>query len=92
MSDYEMHKAREIAEARYSFRWHLLIYLVVNSGLVGIWYYYTASSFPWPIFPAFFWAIGLLSHYLAAYRRGWGRDWIENETERILREEKEKGR
>ncbi len=28
-----------IAEARYGFRWYLAIYIIVNLGLVAIWYY-----------------------------------------------------
>jgi len=89
LSEYDRAKAREIAEARYGFRWHLLIYFIVNGGLVGLWYFTGPSSFPWPLFPIFFWGIGLISHYLSAYRRSFGKDWIDTETEKILREEKD---
>ncbi len=86
-----MEKARETAEARYWFRWHMLLYLIVNAGLVGLWYYVGPSSFFWPFFPIVFWPIGLISHYVAAYRRKFGRRWIANETEKILQKEKEHG-
>ncbi len=89
MSDNDRAKARRVAEARYGFRWHILIYLLVNSGLVGLWSFTGPSGFPWPLFPLFFWGIGLISHYLAAYRRSFGKDWIDSETEKILREEKD---
>ena len=75
-------RAREIAEARYSFRWHFLAYIIVNPALVGLWYY-TSASFFWPIFPIVFWGIGLTAHYLGAYRGGLGRDWVEKETDKI---------
>ena len=81
-------KARRIAEARYSFRWHALIYAFVNSGLVAIWFL-TGGGFPWPIFIIVFWGIGLASHYMGAYH-SMGRDWIDRETERILHEETKK--
>lgn len=79
-------QAREIAEARYGFRWHLAIYVIVNGGLVAIWAY-AGGGFPWPLFPLFLWGLGLASHYVGAYRTGLGAGWIERETERILREQ-----
>jgi hypothetical protein len=81
-------RAREIAEARYGFRWHAAIYLVVNAALVGVWYW-TGAGFPWPLFPIVFWGIGLLSHYIGAYRRP-GRGWIDRETAKILAEEEQR--
>ncbi len=82
-------RAREIAEARYGFRWHLVIYVVVNLGLVLIWYF-AGDGFPWPVFPLVFWGIGLASHYVGAYRTP-GKAWIDRETERILSEQGGKG-
>jgi len=77
-------QAKKIAEARYSFRIHLIVYLLVNGGLVWIWLY-TGAGFPWPAFPIAFWGIGLVAHYFEAYRRA-GRRWIEKETEKVERE------
>jgi len=81
-------RARRIAEARYGFRWHALIYTFVNAGLVAIWFL-TGEGFPWPIFPIVFWGIGLASHYMSAYH-SYGRDWVERETEKILQQETKK--
>lgn len=39
----------------------------------------------WPVFSIFFWGIGVVVHYVRAYRTG-GHGWIDQETERILRE------
>ena len=36
-------RARELAEGRYGFRWHLGWYVAVNAGLVGIWFF---TGFP----------------------------------------------
>ncbi len=79
-------RAQEIAEVRYAFRQHLLIYTMINGGLVALWYL-LGAGFPWPIYSIIFWGIGLGSHYLRAYGR-YPTDWIENETDRILRQEK----
>jgi hypothetical protein len=89
MDDEARMRARKIAESRYGFLWHLPIYLIVNIGLVGIWYF-TDRSFFWPIFPIFFWGIGLFSHYMTAYRAP-GSDWVERETQKILDEGKKRG-
>ena len=78
-------KARQIAEVRYGFLWHLPIYIIVNLGLLAIWYY-SGAGFPWPIFPILFWGFGVFAHYVSAYR-GSSEGWIERETEKILRKE-----
>lgn len=78
-------RARKIAEARYGFLWHLPLYLIINLGMVGAWLV-SGQGFFWPIFPIFFWGIGLVSHYMAAYR-GPSLGWIDRETQRILAEE-----
>ena len=81
--------ARKIAETRYAFWWHLGAYAVVNTALVGIWLA-SKEAFPWPIFPIFFWGIGLFSHYMGAYRLS-GHGWVERETQKILSQGQEKG-
>ena len=88
---YERLRAREIAEARYGFRWHLAVYIAVNAIFVGIWYFTTpflgAWNFPWPLFPIVIWGICPLGvHYLYAYGR-YPVKWVERETEKILLEE-----
>ncbi len=78
-------KAREIAEARYWFRWHLVIYPIVNAVLFGIWYLTGPIDFVWPLIPAGFWALGLIAHYITAYR-SIDVSWIEKETEKVLQD------
>ena len=84
--DDRQRRARNIAEARYAFRWHLPIYLIVNTGLVAIWYF-SGDGFPWPLFPIVFWGLGVAGHYVGAYHVRLGEDWIERETRKILSEE-----
>ena len=81
-------RARELAEARYGFRWHLPIYVLVNAGLVFIWWN-TGGGFFWPGFPIFFWGIGLVGHYVGAYRTHGHDRWVDRETEKILHEREE---
>ncbi len=71
------------------FRWHLPIYLIVNTGLVAIWYF-SGDGFPWPLFPIVFWGLGVVGHYIGAYHVRLGEDWIEREAQKILTEEPER--
>lgn len=82
-------QARELAVARYGFRWHLPIYVIVNAGLIGLWASSGGQGFFWPIFPLVFWGIGLVAHYVGAYR-SFGEAWIARETEKILHEQQVK--
>jgi fatty acid desaturase len=84
--DDRQSRARSLAEARYAFRWHLPIYLIVNTGLVAIWYF-SGGGFPWPLFPIVFWGLGVVGHYIGAYHVRLGEDWIERETQKILTEQ-----
>src|SRR5438093_13582649 len=88
--DYERRRrARQMAEARWAFRFHLPIYLIVNAALVIIWFFTGPSNFPWPVFPIFFWGIGVFAHYMAAYHNRGGAS-LHRATERSLKEDKEK--
>ena len=85
VDDEVTRRARQIAEARYGFLWHLPIYLTVNAALVVIWFF-SGQGFPWPLFSMIFWGMGLVAHYFAAYRTP-GVGWIERETQKILAEQ-----
>ncbi len=53
-------------EARRQFRFHLIVYVVVNAALVVIWAA-TGGGYFWPIWPMGGWAIGLALHGFAVY-------------------------
>ena len=90
-SERRKKEARGIAENRYAFRWNLATYIIVNPGLIALWYftgpYIGDDVFFWPILPIVFWGGWVVAHYILAYRRRPGGDWIARETERILKEE-----
>lgn len=79
-----------MARARVSFRVHLVVYLLVNAFLVGIWYFTSDwagvsmngsdDSF-WPIWPILGWGLGVAIHGFTAY--GAGSDWQSREEEKI---------
>jgi len=57
------------------FHAHLLVYLLVNACLVGIWFF-VGHGFFWPIFFILFWGIGLIMNAWDVYRR---HDYTETE-------------
>jgi hypothetical protein len=65
------------------FRAHVVVYLIVNAFLVGIWAFSGGGEF-WPIFPILGWGIGLGANAWDVYgRRPIGEDEIQRETERL---------
>ena len=66
MDDEEL---RRIARARVDFKHHLLIYVVII-GFLALINLLTSRQFPWFLFPAGGWGIGIVSHYVSVYRHG----------------------
>ena len=55
-------------KARYDFRVHLGIYLIVNAALVVVWYLASGvTTFFWPILPILGWGIGIVIHGYTVY-------------------------
>jgi len=61
---------REIAltalKKKADFRVHLVVYVLVNCMIVGIWLV-TGSGFFWPVFPIAGWGVGLAMHAWDVY-------------------------
>jgi hypothetical protein len=52
------------ARARTGFLVHMMMYAIVNAGLILIWSL-SETTYPWFIWPLFGWGIGLASHTVA---------------------------
>jgi hypothetical protein len=72
MPDPETEDVRALALGRLKkksdFRTHLLVYVLVNALLIGIWAA-TGAGFFWPIFVILGWGIGVVLNGWDAYRR-----------------------
>jgi 2TM domain len=84
------HELRKLAMSRLKkkrdFRTHVVIYVIVNAMLVGIWAV-TGAGFFWPIFPIVGWGIGLAANAWDVYgRKPISEDEVERETERLRSE------
>lgn len=53
--------AKKRVQAKMGFIIHLAMYLVMNIGFVAIWYF-TGHGYPWFMWPALGWGIGIVAH------------------------------
>jgi 2TM domain len=77
-------QALDRLKKRRDFKAHLLVYILVNLGIWGIWAVIAASSggsWPWPVFLTLFWGIGLVMNAWDVYFR---RPITEQELEREI--------
>ncbi|WP_143307971.1 2TM domain-containing protein [Chitinophaga vietnamensis] len=61
-----------IAKARAAFKSHLIVYLVVNTGLWAVWFLtdnHKLHGTPWPAWPALSWGLILAFQYFNAFHR-----------------------
>ena len=67
----------KVAQKRAAFKYHVLIYFVMNLFFWTIWYISLRNNntplnerdtIPWPVWPMLGWGIGLFFNYIAAYR------------------------
>jgi len=78
---------RNLARRRVAFRSHLLVYVVVIAFL-GIINLITSRDFPWFLFPAGGWGIGIIFHLISAH--GHGGLSVEKEYEKLKKKESRK--
>jgi hypothetical protein len=74
-------RAIAILKKRRDFRAHLLIYVLVNAGLVVVWATATPDAFFWPVFPLVFWGIGVVMNAWDAY---FANDFSEERIQRQM--------
>ena len=61
-------KAERIVEEKIGFYIHFIVYVAVNSMFIFMWAYNDGvSSFPWFIFIAIPWGIGLIAHFIGTF-------------------------
>ncbi|GAB2798928.1 hypothetical protein GCM10027275_50830 [Rhabdobacter roseus] len=79
-------KLWRIARQRARVKNNAISYLIVNTFLIGIWYFSSGySHFFWPMFPLIFWGMGLGFEYYHAYHDNGG--VAEREYQKLLKEE-----
>ena len=77
-------EARAQVKKLKEFYQHLIVYAVVNAGLITL---NLVTGQWWFVFPLLGWGIGIAAHGLSVFARRWGNDW----QERKIRDLMEKG-
>lgn len=87
LRDKRYQKARERVENIKGFYGNLFAYCLVIPFLA--WLNLRSTSFPWAIFPALGWGIGLLAHGLSAFGKNpfWGPQWEERKIKELMEQE-----
>jgi hypothetical protein len=81
-------KVWEIAQRRVSFKYHLAVYLIVNTFLWITWYFYSDNNGGyWPIYSTLGWGVGLAFHFMGAYVFP-KENSVEREYEKMMRNKK----
>ena len=86
----EEKELRKTARERVEFKRHLVVYIVVI-GFLALINLLTSRHFPWFLFPAGGWGIGIVFHFLSAYGPLGGTVSVEKEYQK-LKDKEEKRR
>ena len=90
LTDKKYALAKEHVEQLKSFYIHLTVYCIVITGLVILNFFTT--SFPWAIFPALGWGLGVFFHGAEVFK--WnpflGRDWEARKIREIMNDQEQK--
>ncbi|NNE75639.1 MAG: 2TM domain-containing protein [Pricia sp.] len=83
-------RARERVEKIKKFYSSLVSYIVVISLLAGLNYYVDNWAYPWFLWAAFGWGIGLIFQALKAFKFNpfFGKDWEERKIKEFMDKEK----
>jgi sensor histidine kinase YesM len=84
IEDKRYQKAKERVEAIKGFYGNLIAYCIVIPFLA--WLNYRTTDFPWVIFPALGWGIGVVTHGMEAYGYNplWGKNWEEKKIREFM--------
>jgi hypothetical protein len=83
-NEYKYRKAKERVGEIKSFYSHVIVYIIVLSLLVLL--NYKTTDFPWVVFPALGWGIGLLGHGLGTFGHNLvlGKNWEERKIKELM--------
>lgn len=95
--DVHYRNAKKKVDEIKSFYIHLLVYLVINIGIIvfgnreeGLW---EALKDPWTYFTALSWGIGLLAHWAGVFGPNifFGKKWEERKVQELMKKDSKRG-
>ena len=87
-------RAKERVEELKKFYGNLTSYIVVISGLAILNYWVDGWSYPWFLWAAFGWGIGLFFHAIRTFNMNpfFGKDWEQRKIKEFMNEEEQSPR
>ena len=84
-NEFKYRRAKERVQSIKGFYSNLMAYCIIIPFLA--WINYNTTSFPWAIFPAIGWGIGLLGHWSNAYGYNplFSRDWEKRKLDEFMK-------
>ena len=82
-------RAKEKTQELKSFYFSLFFFIIVNSGLVYIWYEYSGTNFQWFWFPIIGWGLGLFFKAVKVYDFNFlfGNQWEQRQIQKYIKNE-----
>ncbi|RIV32798.1 histidine kinase [Flagellimonas lutimaris] len=83
-NEHRYARAKERVENIKSFYHNLIAYCIVIPLLVYL--NFRTTEFPWAIFPAIGWGLGLVGHWMTAYGQNpfFGKEWEERKIQEFM--------
>ena len=81
------HEAKKRVEEIRGFYFHVVIYFLVNAGLIVL-NLLTSPEYHWFIWPLIGWGLGLIIHAISVFGGLWGKDWEERKIKEIMEKER----
>ncbi len=87
-------RAKERVEELKKFYGNLTSYIVVITGLAILNYWINSWSYPWFLWAAFGWGIGLVFHAIRTFNMNpfFGKDWEQRKIKEFMNEEEQSPR
>ncbi len=87
INDYKYRRAKEKVQCIKSFHIHLTVYVIIMA-LLGLINFMT-TDYPWVIFPALGWGLGLVGHWLHVYGTDYilGSNWERRKIQQLMDKE-----
>ncbi|MBT8307031.1 MAG: 2TM domain-containing protein [Maribacter sp.] len=92
--DRKYYKAKDKVEAIKKFYTSLMSYVFFIAFLAGLNYWVNEWSYPWFLWAAFGWGIGLIFHAIKVFSLNpfFGRDWEERKIKEYMEEDEKQNR
>lgn len=85
-------KAKQKVQELKSFYFSVMIYGIINAGLIYIWYAYSGTNFQWFWFPVMGWGLGLMAKAFEIYEVNFifGKQWEDRKLNQFIQKDRDR--